>query len=323
MSESLLSVCLITYNHELYIRQAIESVLMQKVDFSWEFIIADDYSTDGTREIVFEYKKKYPQLIKLIPREKNVGAAKNWIELITAAKSKYIAYFEGDDYWCDDNKLQKQVDFLEANPDYVICFHRVYDLGGNNQLQLSDLNISEREETYTMEDLARGNIIHSPSVVFRTGLYKEFPKWIYDSPAGDYPLHLLNAQYGKIKYFPKAMAVYRKNIGYWGSKKSIDMHMSWYKTLNLLSNHFTEPKIWSRLTEQKAACLIYIYKAGDTDFIEKNEYLIKIVMDIVTIKSPEDLSKISLKYLLKALIIRLQAIIISKYNNLAKKHNPR
>ena len=112
MEAPLLSVCLITYNHNKYIREAIESILMQKVNFTWELIIADDFSTDGTREIVLEYKEKYPDFIKLILQEKNVGATRNWIDLIIAPKSKYIAYFEGDDYWTNPYKLQKQRDFI-------------------------------------------------------------------------------------------------------------------------------------------------------------------------------------------------------------------
>src|SRR5260221_9377408 len=107
MSTPLLSVCLITYNHSKFIRQAIEGVLMQSVNFSWELIIADDCSTDGTREILLEYKQKYPDFIKLILQKQNVGPAKNWLGLITSPKSKYIAYFEGDDFWIHPFKLQK------------------------------------------------------------------------------------------------------------------------------------------------------------------------------------------------------------------------
>ena len=119
----LLSVCLITYNHVKYIEQAIEGVMLQQVNFPWELIIADDCSTDGTREIVLRYQKKYPEIIKLILQEKNTGPTQNFMDLITYPSSKYIAYFEGDDYWTDPLKLQKQVDFLEANEDYSICFH--------------------------------------------------------------------------------------------------------------------------------------------------------------------------------------------------------
>lgn len=118
---SLLSVCLITYNHASYIKQAIEGILMQKVGFAWELIIADDFSTDGTREIVIDFQKQHPDFIRLILQEKNVGPDQNWLDLITASKSNYIAYLEGDDYWTDPLKLQRQVDIFLKFPDTVIC----------------------------------------------------------------------------------------------------------------------------------------------------------------------------------------------------------
>ncbi|MBP2283049.1 glycosyltransferase involved in cell wall biosynthesis [Flavobacterium sp. CG_23.5] len=122
MTSPLLSVCLITYNHENYIKQAIDGILMQQVDFNWELIIAEDCSTDGTREILLEYKEKYPDFIKLILQEKNVGPAKNFLDLIQTPKSKYIAYCEGDDYWTDPLKIQKQVDILELNENIgLVC----------------------------------------------------------------------------------------------------------------------------------------------------------------------------------------------------------
>ena len=106
MSKPLVSVCIITYNQESYIRQAIESVLMQKVNFPWEIIIADDCSKDKTREIILEYKDRFPDLIKPLFQKRNVGGGKNFTDLINAATGKYVAYLEGDDYWTDDGKLQ-------------------------------------------------------------------------------------------------------------------------------------------------------------------------------------------------------------------------
>lgn len=155
MDAPLLSVCLITYNHATYIRQAIEGVLMQQINFSWELIIADDYSTDGTREIVFEYHEKYPELIKIIPRSENVGAAKNWIELISFSRAKYIAYFEGDDYWTDPSKLQKQVDFLESNPSYGICWTKAtyHDILTNKKYVPESFEQLLENETYYTIDL--------------------------------------------------------------------------------------------------------------------------------------------------------------------------
>jgi glycosyltransferase involved in cell wall biosynthesis len=214
MDIPLLSVCLITYNHVNFIKQAIDGVLMQKVDFPWELIIADDFSTDGTREIVLEYKNKYPDLIKLILQEKNVGAAQNFIDLITAPKSKYIAYFEGDDYWTDPLKLQKQVDFLETNPDFAICFHNVAiineDYPERNRLNNDDLT----PEISTLDNLLEGNnYIATCSAVIKTNLIQNLPDWFTSLPFGDYGLYLIAARHGKIKYINEIMSVYRIHQG--------------------------------------------------------------------------------------------------------------
>lgn len=122
--EPLLSIVTITYNHEPYIQKCIEGVLMQQVNFPIEFIIAEDCSTDGTLAICKEYAEKYPDLIQLITSDNNVGAIANERRAMKAAKGKYIAFCEGDDYWTDSLKLQKQVDFMESNPEYSVCFHR-------------------------------------------------------------------------------------------------------------------------------------------------------------------------------------------------------
>ena len=124
MQEPLVSIVTITYNHEPYIRKCIEGVLMQQINFPIEFIIAEDCSTDGTLAICKEYAEKYPELIRLITSENNVGAIANERRAMKAAKGKYIAFCEGDDYWTDSLKLQKQVDFLEKNLEYSVCFHR-------------------------------------------------------------------------------------------------------------------------------------------------------------------------------------------------------
>lgn len=121
--EPLLSVVTITYNHEPYIAKCIEGVLMQKVNFPIEFIIAEDCSTDGTRAICEDYARRFPDVIRLVLSEKNVGALPNERRALGMARGRYVALCEGDDYWTDECKLQKQVDFLESNPDYTICFH--------------------------------------------------------------------------------------------------------------------------------------------------------------------------------------------------------
>lgn len=223
MPQPLLSVCLITYNHEAYIRQAIEGVLMQKVNFEWEFIIAEDCSTDGTRKIVEEYYAKYPELIKPILQEKNVGPGKNFIQLLSAAKGKYIAYFEGDDYWTDPDKLQKQVDFLEANPDFSICCHRSESLNENTGV-ISLLPKMGKSES-TIEDLLRYNYILSLTIVVKNYTLKGFIPHFWNKMS-DYGFHLSNAQFGKIKYLDDVMSVYRMHGAATWSDLSIEKRIA-------------------------------------------------------------------------------------------------
>ena len=123
-SQILVSIVCITYNHESYLRRALDGFLMQKTSFAYEIVLAEDCSTDGTRKICEEYAAKYPEIIHYIYRDHNVGYNENEYEAMCAARGKYIAYCEGDDYWTIPDKLQKQVDFLESHPDYSICWHR-------------------------------------------------------------------------------------------------------------------------------------------------------------------------------------------------------
>ncbi len=206
MNRPLLSVCLITYNHVQFIEQAIDSVFAQEVDFSWELIIADDFSTDGTREIILKYKEKYPDNIRLILQKQNVGSVQNWMDLITASKATYLAYFEGDDYWTLPYKLQRQIDFLENNPDFNLCFHNVDHLTLEGNLVRN--TIQPQGEITTLEDLALENYITSLSIVFRNTI-TELPRFLFKSPLGDYTLYFLIAIDSKIQYFDEVMGVYR------------------------------------------------------------------------------------------------------------------
>jgi glycosyltransferase involved in cell wall biosynthesis len=273
MPDYAVSVCLITYNQVDFIRKAIDSILMQKVNFTWEIIIADDLSTDGTREIVKEYQEKHPQLIKLVPRSKNVGPGINFIELIYSAKGKYISYLEGDDYWIDDKKLQKQFDALEANPDCTICFHRIYEIQGHSDkktiVDLVPPNSLERTK-YSILDLARNNFIPSLSLFFVNGLFKEFPSWYLGCPAGDYALHLLNAKKGDIYFIPEFMGVYRRHInGTWGPKESKYQLEKLLISLDYLLEEFKDNEQVRPILEYQYAR--YCSEIGEIEFRNGNE----------------------------------------------------
>ena len=242
---------MITYKHHLYITKAIEGVLAQKTNFPVQLIIADDSSPDNTAQIVDEFVSRYPQQIRYIRNESNLGMMKNFVNIFSLAKEKYIALCEGDDYWCDENKLQKQVDFLEANSEYAICFHRVYELFEGKLPILSNSN-SSSQEIYTLLDLANGNFIHTPSVVFRNNLFKKFPNWFIESPVGDYPLHLFNARHGLIKYFPQPMSVYRiHGGGVWSTIEKAGRLKKWLIVLDYLLTEDFETEFLKKLQLQK------------------------------------------------------------------------
>ena len=180
---------------------------MQKVDFPWEFIIADDCSPDDTRKIVLEYKSRFPDLIRLIFREKNVGPAQNFIELLSAASGKYIAYLEGDDYWTDPHKLQKQVDVLEKNSSLSIAAHGAYRLTDNLSLLDSPFKV---DTIWSTKDILVNNwFIMSGSLMIRRAMLDISPPWYLKISHGDLGLILLTSLNGDGFYSPEPMCVYR------------------------------------------------------------------------------------------------------------------
>ena len=226
----LLSVCITTYNHEKYISQALNSVLMQKTNFPIEIILGEDDSTDKTREICKKYAKKYSNKIRLFLRDrKNViyingrpTGRYNFIENLKSAKGEYIALLDGDDYWIDPNKLQKQVDFLEKNPEYSFYHHNCNILTKSKNTTAHKRLKNRIKFKEDNSELIRGNFIHILSVVFRRNNLT-IPTWLFKTPIGDWPLLLLLSKKGKIKYSRRIMGTYRHGVGIWSTldKKTI------------------------------------------------------------------------------------------------------
>jgi glycosyltransferase involved in cell wall biosynthesis len=242
---TILSVCMVTYNHEPFIKQAIEGVLMQKINFPIELVIGEDCSTDSTRGICEEYAQKHKEIIRFLPSEKNLGMISTFLRTYKACSGKYIALCEGDDYWTDPYKLKNQVDFLEAHPDFVICFHDVMILK-NGDLIADNITRRVPEETDILE-LLKGNYLHTASVVFRQGLFSNFPEQYLKAPVGDYFLHMLNAKYGRIKKISKPMAVYRVHTGnFHYNKPQSQKDDEWLTQLSLMIPCF-EGEVKNRL----------------------------------------------------------------------------
>lgn len=222
MPQPKVSVSLITYNHAQFIEQAIEGVLMQQTNFPFELIIGEDDSKDGTREIVQRYAKAHPDTIRthLHSRESNISykgrptGRHNFVNNLRSAQGEYIALLDGDDYWTDPTKLQRQVDFLDSHPGCSICFHRVTIVNEAGVDSAIPADLVTGKEVSTLSDyLYRRFFANTVSVMYRRGLFGDFPDWYFRCPVGDFPLYVLNGLYGDFGFIDRVMAAYRIHGG--------------------------------------------------------------------------------------------------------------
>ena len=246
----MVSVTLITYNQEKYIAKALDSIINQKVNFKIEVLVGDDASSDNTPNIVLEYAKKFPDLIKAYCRKENLGATRNWYELGLCTQGKYLAGLEGDDCWSDMHKLQKQVDFLEKHPEYYTCacrFDYIDEYG--NPVATDDIpNFDKRywlfkKNVFTMEDYLDGKFPSQGStwVYHNYFLEKKDLSIIYKGHKiiGDNTSLLLLVARGDIYIMPDVMLHYRRPMSpdgdSWSKGRTATIFMN-YEHLVYFSN---------------------------------------------------------------------------------------
>lgn len=209
MIKPLVSVCMITYNHEDYIIQAIEGVLAQQANFDIELVIGEDCSTDSTRAKIVDLVDRYPSKIILLEKTQNLGISANFFKTVDACRGKYIAICEGDDYWTDPLKLMKQVEFLEEHSEYTACAHQSMVIYQDKETD-SHVFKENVSETLVMKDVISARPFHTASLLFKAELLKIAPL-----PSGitscDRALFMLCAAFGPIKYINDPMCVYRKS----------------------------------------------------------------------------------------------------------------
>ena len=204
----LLSVCVRTHNQENFIRVALESILRQKTTFPFEIIISDDASADRTVEILKKYQKKNPDKIRLLTQETNIGGPENLKRVIEASSAKYVTCLDGDDFYTDDYKLQKQVDLLESHPEYAACFHNTWYADENGRL----CGLFNRPDFHAIHDakefICKRWFVPIHSAVLRRE-YIEFPDWYNTVMNDDFIVHLSVAKHGPYYYMPDVMVAYR------------------------------------------------------------------------------------------------------------------
>jgi glycosyltransferase involved in cell wall biosynthesis len=210
------SVCMIAYKHEAYIRQAIESILAQEVDFPIELVIGDDCSPDGTAAICEEFAHRDPR-VRLLPRERNLGVMPNFVRTLLACQGQYIAVCEGDDYWTDARKLHKQVKFLDQHPDYSAAAHQSTVITNNQPVRVFKDGVSS---TLGTADLIGGRLFHTASIMFRRPVLDLFSR----SPlvlSCDRLLNFCMSFMGKVHYSDECMCAYRVHVGGMSSNASV------------------------------------------------------------------------------------------------------
>jgi glycosyltransferase involved in cell wall biosynthesis len=205
------SVCVITYNHEKYIRQCLQSIVDQETDFDFELIVADDCSTDNTPELVKEFINKYPAIVRGIFQETNTGGTKNYLDVHSAARGKYVAHMDGDDYALP-TKLQKQVDVFRNNPELSMVVHgtKIFDEAAGKYLQPVKRFYDNRKENLDFL------LLNLPYFAHSTKMYKKCSDEDFNFKGNDIIdcwFHIFHASKGDIYMIPEELIVYRKNIG--------------------------------------------------------------------------------------------------------------
>lgn len=309
----LVSCCLITYNHSNYINQAIESILMQQTDFDFEVIIADDCSKDDTPQKIKHYADKFPGKIRLIKREKNVGPAQNFMELLAAATCKYVAYLEGDDYWTDKLKLQQQVDFLEKHADHAISSHNttVQDKNNNRYLFSSTDNHKELHNSYTLEDYLQIHFFHSSSIMYRRNKLMPFPAWYPNAFSGDGFLVLLLAMEGKIHYINRPMSLYRHNSNSISNYSSlVEINKNFEKHFRLFDAHSGYK--YSKAINRKIFTLAFNLNYYNTSYLKKLYFFTQHFFRIIRANKKSLPAWRRFKFLLPAQILKSRVNIQEK-----------
>lgn len=213
--DPIVSVYCLAYNHEKYIRDALEGFVTQKTNFSYEVVVHDDASTDNTGKIIKEYADKYPEIIKPIIQTENQYSKHTPIIATFIApllKGKYIAICEGDDYWCNTNKLQSQVEWLEEHKEYSACVHntKLIDIESGKE---SYFNTCVEDADISIEQVLQrgGACFHTSSILYRAE-YMSIPSELQIPRIGDYPRAVYMALCGKVRYLHDVMSVYRMNV---------------------------------------------------------------------------------------------------------------
>jgi len=235
------SVAMITYNHEQFIEQALDSVLMQQVDFDYEIVIGDDLSQDRTREILLDYHARHPEKIHLLLYETKQGPGGNIYQVLNNCQGEYIALLEGDDYWTSPEKLQVQVNYLDLHAQCALCSHNVNIYSEYEQRYLGEERVKGGSASYRLEDLLNFNFMpRTGASVYRNYLF-QLPEWIKQLSNVDFAIFLMLAHEGTIDYIDRCYGVYRIHAGgIWSGKQRSKSFLNAINLLQAINIHYNK-----------------------------------------------------------------------------------
>jgi len=259
------SVLLITYNNSKFVKQAIESVLMQVTNYEFEIVVTDDCSKDSTLDIIKNYKNIYPEKIRILDNKENVGITKNYERGFKECRGEYIALLEGDDYWISPYKLQIQTDFLDSHKEFAAALNRyiIYDM---------ETNIFKKTYYYDnlkyviirTEDLIKSNLIGNFSAcIYRSEAIKKLNPMLYNMEVYDWMFNIAVSEKGLIAYLPNIASVYRiHNQGAWNGRSEKEKIESMMKVCDDY-NKFLNYKYSNYFLANKASCEKQLEKFND------------------------------------------------------------
>lgn len=272
-----ISVVVITYNQAHCIDRALRSVLAQRGDFALELIVANDASTDSTLLHVRKWEQLFPDKVKVINHEKNVGFQRNYLSAIRAATGKYLCMCDADDYWTDESKLRRQMDYMESHPECAVVFHRIVNV--YEQTGVKTLSNGGQAADTDIVDLSRRNYITNLSVMYRRELMpaETLPEWIGEVSLPDYAYHMLYAAHGSIHYISRPMGVYSKNsVGAWSLSNRVRQYeMALDVRLRLMDYFGVDSAAYPGLRDASVDLLTAILATGQDADGDKRRKMIK------------------------------------------------
>lgn len=269
--ELMVTIRCLAYNHEPYIRQCLEGFVMQKTNFRFEAVVHDDASTDGTAGIIREYAEKYPDIIKPIFETENQYSKRNGSLrriMNEHTHGKYVALCEGDDYWIDPLKLQKQVDFMEKNHDYSMCFHNAVEFYDDiPKLPNFFCNITESREVM-LKEIVEAWIVPTASMLYRKTVIDDYPQWTSQIYSGDLTLQLIAYSKGRLFYMNQIMSMYRKTFQSESSSSKLlgkldfvyKQHALLYKLFNEYTNFKYQDILKKEISYNEKHCKFIEYR---------------------------------------------------------------